>query len=98
VAPITASFLPWNGSSPARQNRGMDSSHLTREQIEAIEARVRLMLRYLSKLGGRMDYHGWTPDDKLRTLTWAARNALHDLACELHELKSSGVGRKPRSH
>jgi hypothetical protein len=75
----------------------MDSAQLTRQQIEAIEARVGPMLRYLSKLGGRMDHHGWLPDDKLRLLTWAARNALHDLSVELHELKSSGVGRKPRS-
>jgi hypothetical protein len=75
----------------------MDSADLTRQQIEAIEARVRPMLQYLSKLGGRMDHHGWTPDDKLRLLTWAARNAMHDLGVELHELKSSGMGRAQRS-
>ncbi len=44
-----------------------------------------------------MDRNGWLPDDRLRLLTWTARNALHDLNCELHEMKSSGVGRKPRA-
>jgi hypothetical protein len=70
---------------------------LTREQIEAVEARVRPMLAWLTKLGERMDHDGWEPDDGLRRLAWAARNAMHDLSCELHELKcNSGVGRKPR--
>ena len=73
------------------------SSQLTREQIEALQAKLRPMLAWLSKLGGRMDHNSWLPDDKLQLLTCTARDALHDLNCERHEMTCSGVGRKPRA-
>jgi hypothetical protein len=74
----------------------MDSADLSRQQIEALEARVRPMLAWLSKLSSRMDHRGWSPDDRLRELAWTSRNALHDLSVELHQMRTSGMGRPSR--
>ena len=62
----------------------MDSSDLTRDQLRQVEATIRPMAGYLSRLVGRMEQESFPHDDELLRLATEARaNALaaaHTLA------------------
>lgn len=63
----------------------MRSDQLTGDQVAAIGAKVRPMLRYARKLAERMD-HVLDAQDPLRLATIAAEDSLQDLLTELHYL------------
>jgi len=70
----------------------MNSSHLTREQIDAIEKKIADSLLYLTNLQQRMDTQGFPADDPIYRETRNAQTAMQRLRMSLHYLGSSGVG------
>ncbi len=73
----------------------MRSNELTGDQLEALGAKVRPMLRYVRKLASRMD-HVLDAQDPLRLKTVAAADKLQHLLTELHYLgvKPGQTGRQ----
>jgi hypothetical protein len=75
----------------------MDSTDLSKQQIEQIAAVVRRQLRYLYALRTRMEKRGFRGDDELYLATCRAFNTLQGLGVTLHYLScDGGVGRPPR--
>ena len=74
----------------------MKEADLTPDQANKIHNRLRPMVAYLTLLEQRMEARDFPRGDRLYQLTKRARNALHDLFLETHELGcNGGVGRKP---
>jgi len=74
----------------------MRSDQLTGDQLEALKAKVRPMLRYARGLQGRMEAEKFPPEDSVRLATIAAGDALQDLLTELHYLSvDPGSAGKP---
>ena len=71
--------------------------HLTREQIEALEACIGPMLSYLGRLKQRMVLRG-LDQGELYARVRDAHDAIHRLSVELHYLKCDPgtVARKPK--
>lgn len=68
----------------------MDSSDLTRAQLDAIKARLMRDKRYLRKLAERMHEQGWPADDELYRLTREAFDAVDRLSMAAHYLSCKG--------
>jgi hypothetical protein len=75
----------------------MDSSHLTRQQAEALRAQVAVRLRWLNRLTARMQRVGFSPQDELFLATQRARNFMQDLMTAAHYASCEhGVGREAK--
>jgi imidazolonepropionase-like amidohydrolase len=72
------------------QNGRMKSTDLTREQIEAILAKLTPTLGYLTRLSARMDRKGFG-DDRLAADVRKAQQAMQDLRMRLHSLSCDGM-------
>lgn len=64
-----------------------NSSELTAEQCEALQARVFPMLSFLRKLVNRIDQLGFPADDRFRREVQNAYDAIHDLRMALHYME-----------
>jgi hypothetical protein len=69
----------------------MKSTDLTREQVDAILAKVLPALNYLSRLSDRMDATGMATDP-LAVDVQNAHRAMQALRMSLHYLNCDGVG------
>jgi len=83
---------PWS----AGQNGSMNSDDLTREQVEAILARLTPTLGYLTRLSARMDRKGFA-DDPFAAEVRKAQRTMQDLRAHLHALGCNGMGNKRRA-
>lgn len=76
---------------------GMDSDHLTNEQVDKLRDAIGRQLRYLNKLCGRVQRLGFPLDDPLCFAALAARDRVQDLYAATHYAKSKGgLGRGHR--
>jgi hypothetical protein len=74
------------------------SDDLTREQAEALKAKLTPILNYLGRLQQRMIRRGFPPIDPLLCDVCRAHDAIHALRMNLHYLSvGHGVGRPERS-
>ena len=64
------------------------ATELTRDQSDALLAKLRPTLLYLNRLVDRMDKAGFAPDGDLRSFT--ARDAMHRLTVEIHYVSCRG--------
>jgi hypothetical protein len=77
----------------------MRSDDLTREQAEAIKAKLTPMLSYLGRLQQRMIRRGFPLVDPLLCDVCSAYDAMHKLRVHVHYLTvKHGVGRPRRGH
>jgi hypothetical protein len=75
---------------------GMRSTDLTPAQLEAVQKRLRTMVRYLRRLSDRMGEQGFPLEDKLFASTKNASNAVHDLSVKVHYLSCKGSVGEPK--
>ncbi len=77
----------------------MASRELTYDQADKINAKLGPMLVYLNRLHQRMVETGFPPDDRLRELTFEARNAIQHLTMAIHYASRKGQtgGRERRA-
>jgi hypothetical protein len=77
----------------------MQSTDITPQQAEALQAHTRPMLRYLGAMLTRMHKRRFPPNDELLRATQRAYDAVHALNVHVHYLTcSSGVGRRRTEH
>jgi hypothetical protein len=76
----------------------MDSSDLTREQLQAMDDRLQATAVYLAKLQRRMFELGFPKDDTLYFLVGDARSAMHCLCQDLHGRTAKGVMPHPNQN
>ncbi len=74
----------------------MDSSDLTREQLDHIKATLREQQAYFRRLLARMDARGFPADDRLRREVQDVEQRLGSLWMSLHYLGCAGQTGGPR--
>ena len=78
---------------------GVDSSHLTAAQADALANRIGPMCGCLTRLRDRLQQRGWPGSDPLYADTSAAQDTLHRLHLALRELSRrravESSGRRP---
>ena len=80
-----------------RHDEGVDSSHLTRQQAEALRLQVAQRLCWLNRLAERMQRVGFSPQDDLFLAAQRARNSMQDLTTAAHYASCEhGVGREAK--
>lgn len=74
---------------------GVDSTSLTRDQIEKLKEAIARQLRYLGKLRTRMERLAFPPNDPLYAQVSEAFDKVHRLSVSLHYLSCDpgSVGR-----
>ncbi len=78
----------------AGYDAGVDSSHLTAEQVAKLQLTLARDLRYLNNLCARMQTLRFPPDDALCRAAHRARDAMQDLHTAVHYCGcKSGVGK-----
>jgi len=71
----------------------VDSSDLSREQLDKLTAQVFRQLRYLNRLCERMNRVGWSSTDPVYREAYRARDAMQGLRMAVHYAGCNGVGR-----
>jgi hypothetical protein len=89
--------MPYPGIVPAVEvTTAMNSNNLSREQARTMHAALVPTLRYLNRLGERLNAKSFPPDDRLYRAAFKAQAALGELVMVLHYLTCDGVGEPAR--